>query len=85
MRQFEYVVQSPVGIHARPAMILAQTAMQLTSRITVEYNGKRANAKNMASLLTLRVYQGAKVTFYLEGENEKKDAYLLKMCCEQNL
>lgn len=85
MKKFEFVVQSPEGIHARPAMLLAQRAATLTSRVCINYNGMSVNAKNMALLLTLHVYQGAKVTFYLDGEEEEKDTKELKEFCKQNL
>lgn len=85
MKQFDYVVQSPVGIHARPAMLLAQKARTFTSIVRIEYNGKYANAKNMAELLLLGVFQAAKVTFIVEGEKEEEEVQQLKEFCEHNL
>lgn len=85
MEQFDFVVANPVGIHARPAMLLAQEACRFQSRIQVEYGGRKANGKNMASLLTLRAYQGAKVSFLIEGGDEKEAARHLNDFCIHNL
>lgn len=85
MEQFDFVVANPVGIHARPAMLLAQEACRFQSRIQVEYGGRKANGKNMASLLTLRADQGAKVSFLIEGKDEEEAANCLSDFCIHNL
>ena len=85
MEQFDFVVANPVGIHARPAMLLAQEACRFQSRIQVEYGGRKANGKNMASLLTLRADQGAKVSFLIEGKDEEGAANCLSDFCIHNL
>ncbi len=36
MKQFAYTITDPVGIHARPAGLLAKVAKSLDSTITVE-------------------------------------------------
>ena len=85
MEQFDFVVANPVGIHARPAMLLAQEACRFQSRIQVEYGGRKANGKNMASLLTLRADPGAKVSFLIEGKDEEEAANRLSDFCIHNL
>ena len=72
MKQFDFEVQSPVGIHARPAVLLVEKARTYQSKITLEKGSQRANAKNMISLLTLRAQQHEVVTFVIEGADEEK-------------
>lgn len=85
MRQFHYNVRAVVGLHARPAMILAQKASKYKSRIDISYKGKTVNAKNVMELLTLRAYQGADVVFTIEGEDEELSASELLEFCEKNI
>ena len=77
MEQFDFIVQTPVGIHARPAMLLAKEAARFRSRIQIQKGDLKANAKNMASLLTLRAYQG--------DEDEQEAAEALQIFCSNNL
>lgn len=85
MEQFDFIVQTSVGIHARPAMLLAKEAARFRSRIQIQKGDLKANAKNMASLLTLRAYQGDEVTFLIEGEDEQEAAEALRIFCSNNL
>lgn len=45
MKQFDFEVQSPVGIHARPAVLLVEKARTYQSKITLEKGSQRANAQ----------------------------------------
>ena len=44
MKQFQYTITDPVGIHARPAGLLVKAAKGFSSSITVEKGGKTAAA-----------------------------------------
>ena len=85
MKQFKHIVKAAEGIHARPAMMLMQFTKNLSSRVTVEYQGKSANAKNIMQLFALRANQGAEVTFFVEGGNEASDVEKLEEFCRNNL
>ena len=47
MRDFTYVIKDPVGLHARPAGLLVKKAGGFASRITIESEGKSAEAKKL--------------------------------------
>ena len=47
MKQFEYVITDPVGIHARPAGLLVKEAKQHASRIMLQKGEKAADATRM--------------------------------------
>ena len=84
MKQFDFKMQSPVGIHARPAVLLVEKARTYQSKIILEKGTQRANAKNMISL-TLRARQHEIVTFMIEGPDEDRAAEELKEFCIHNL
>lgn len=67
IERLEVVVNSAVGLHARPAANLVQTAMAFKAHVFVEKEGRRANAKSMLSILSLGVHAGERVTFLSEG------------------
>ncbi|GMQ62117.1 HPr family phosphocarrier protein [Vallitalea maricola] len=85
MRQFEYVVTEPVGIHARPASMLVKAAMAYTSNITVKKDGKKADVKRLMALMALGVKCNEKVLFSIEGEDEEAAAKELEAYCIENL
>ena len=55
MKQFTYIIQDNVGIHARPAGLLAKAAKALDSVVTVEKaDGKSAAATKLTRPPALR-------------------------------
>ena len=53
MKQFRCIVENPMGIHARPAALLAQLCVGLNSIVTITCNGKSANGNDVLQLLAL--------------------------------
>ena len=45
MKQFSYTINDPIGLHARPATMLAKEAKNFEAEIVLFANGKKANAK----------------------------------------
>lgn len=85
MKQFDFVVQTSVGIHARPAMMLVNIARKFQSDIKVSYNGNNADAKNIVGLLMLHANQGAEVTFFIDGVDEEEASKTIQEFCKMNL
>lgn len=84
MKQFDFVVQASVGIHARPAMQLVSAARKFQSDIKLSYNGNSADA-NIVSVLMLHANQGAEVVFLINGPDEEEAYKQLKQFCKTNL
>lgn len=63
----EAVVADATGFHARPATLFAGLAKQFAADILVGCNGKLANGKAMAALLTLGAEHGAVLTIAGKG------------------
>ncbi len=86
MRQFIYTITDPVGIHARPAGLLAKAAKTLNSTITiVKGDGKSAVATKLMALMSLGIKQGDTVHVTIEGENEELDAVAMEQFFKDNL
>ncbi|WP_426351150.1 HPr family phosphocarrier protein [Alloiococcus sp. CFN-8] len=58
------------GLRAALASLMVKKAMSYNSEITIEYNGKKANAKSFINVLALNVPQGAVVAVNAKGHDE---------------
>lgn len=77
MKQFNYVITDEVGLHARPAGLLAKEAKKFSSGITISANGKSVEVTKLMAVMQLGVKQGTEVVITAEGEDE--DAAIVKM------
>ena len=77
MKEFTYVITDEIGIHARPAGMLVKEAKSVSSKITLEANGKSAEATKLMAVMGLGVKSGAEVVIKAEGDDE--DAAIAKM------
>lgn len=77
MKEFNYVIKDEIGIHARPAGMLAKTAKSFTSKITLTANGKTVEATKLMAVMGLGVKQGAEVIIQADGADE--DVAIAKM------
>lgn len=86
MKQFQYVISDPVGIHARPAGLLAKQAKTLDSTVTIiKDDGKSAVATKLMAVMGLGVKSGATITVTVEGGDEEANAATLKAFFAENL
>lgn len=59
-----------LGLHARAASKLANTANQFGSQIKVSCNGKTIDAKSIMSLMLLAACKGTDITVFADGKDE---------------
>lgn len=86
MKQFTYTIQDHVGIHARPAGMLAKEAKALDSVVTVEKaDGKSAAATKLMAVMSLGVKCGDTVTVKVEGGDEAANAAAMEAFFRENL
>ncbi len=86
MKQFSYVIKDALGIHARPAGLLAKKAKSYDdTTVSITANGKTANAGQLMKLMALGVKQGTEVTITCEGAAEEEACAGLKAFLEENL
>ena len=72
MKSFEYTVKDELGIHARPAGLLAKKAKEYKSEITVTKGEKSASATKLIALMGLSIKYNDTVTVSIVGEDEEK-------------
>ncbi|MBE6862424.1 MAG: HPr family phosphocarrier protein [Ruminococcus sp.] len=85
MKTFEYTIRDELGIHARPAGMLAKTAKALDSEITIAKDGKTVGATKLMALMGLRVKCGDTITVTVSGGNEEASEKSMKDFLEANL
>ena len=85
MKQFSYVVQDAMGIHARPAGQIVKLAKDLKGQITIEKDWNVVDAKRLLALMKLNVLQGEKITISAEGEQENEDLQRMEVFFRENL
>lgn len=68
------IVQSPTGIHARPASDLVNFTKQFKSKIFICNDTKKAAAGSIIMILTLGAKKGTELTVTAEGEDEAQAA-----------
>lgn len=85
MKTFTYTITDPVGIHARPAGLLAKQAKEYSSTITIEYQGKKAELTRLMAVMALGIKTNAEVIVTAEGEDEEKAIAEMEKCFREHL
>ena len=85
MKTFSYTIKDEVGIHARPAGLLAKLAKTFSSTITLEKDGKSVNVTKLMMLMGMGIKCGDTVNFSVEGEDEEKAAKAIEEFMAANL
>ena len=87
MKQFTYTITDPLGIHARPAGMLAKAAKALDSTVTITKadGSKSAVATKLMAVMGLGVKTGETITFTIEGGDEEASAAAMEQFCKDNM
>lgn len=85
MKTFTYTIKDELGIHARPAGMLAKTAKGFESTVTIEKDGKSVNAQKLMMLMGLGVKCGDTITVTVEGADEETAAKAMEDFLSANL
>lgn len=85
MRTFEYTIKDKLGIHARPAGMLAKTAKELDSDITVAKGERAVGASKLIALMGLGVKCGDTITISISGGDEEASEKAMKDFLSANL
>ena len=62
-------VKNKMGLHARPAGIIAQTAQQFQAEIVIIANDREADAKSILDILCLAIPYKAMITIKIHGHD----------------
>lgn len=73
MKEFTYIIEDEIGIHARPAGILVKLIKTFSSTVTLEKEGKPpVSGTALMKIMGLGVKCGDTVKFTIEGEDEEE-------------
>lgn len=85
MRTFTYTITDKLGIHARPAGMLAKTARVLDSEITITKADKTAAASKLMALMALGAKCGDTLTITITGGDEEAAEKTMREFFDKNL
>ncbi|MBE5882721.1 MAG: HPr family phosphocarrier protein [Lachnospiraceae bacterium] len=85
MKTFRYTITDEIGIHARPAGLLAREAKKFASAITISVGEKQADATKLMAVMALGVKCGCEVEVRAEGADEDEAIRAMTELFEQNL
>ncbi len=68
----EYIIQNPMGLHARPASELVTYCKKIPVEISFYHDERKFNPKSIISILSGGLKQGTKITIEVSGENENQ-------------
>ena len=71
MKEFKYVVQDELGLHARPAGLLVKAAKEFNCAVTLTKDGKTGDCKRIFGIMGLAVKAGNEITLTFDGEDEE--------------
>lgn len=84
MKEFEFVVTDPQGIHARPAGILVKEAKKFESNISVFKGARKGDLKKIFTVMALGVKQGESIKVQVEGADEEQAASAVEAFLKEN-
>ena len=86
MQQFTTIINDPLGIHARPAGLLAKASKAFPDTVVTIIKGENAaKATQLMKLMSLGVKQGDEITVTAEGPSEAETIAALKQFFHENL
>lgn len=68
----DVVVENSLGLHARPATLLVQTASRFTAEITIGRDGHVSDGKSIIGVLMLGAGPGTRLNLTARGEDAQQ-------------
>ena len=76
MKEFQYTITDPIGVHARPAGLLAKAAKGLDSTITIT---------KLMAIMGMGIKSGETVKVTVEGGSEEANCAAIEQFFKENL
>lgn len=86
MKEFTYVIEDELGIHARPAGLLSKLAKSFPdTAVTVSKRDRTVKASQLMKLMNLGIKKGDEVTVAADGAAEEEAIAALQTFFDENL
>ncbi|MCJ7645324.1 HPr family phosphocarrier protein [bacterium] len=72
MIQKNFRINNKLGLHARPAALLAQTAAKFESKVSIIKDGQEVNGDSILGIMMLAAEFGSAITVVINGKDEKE-------------
>ncbi len=67
-----FKIKNKLGLHARPAALLVQTAGKFKSDIKISKDGYTVNGKSIMGVMTLAAETGSEIEVIIDGEDQEE-------------
>ena len=84
MKQIEYTITAPEGIHGRPATELVKLAKGFKSTITLQCGERQCDLKQLIKLMLASIKQGETVQIEVSGPDEQACAEALEKALQKD-
>jgi len=65
-------INNKLGLHARPAALLAQTAAKFQSKVSIIKDGQEVDGDSILGIMMLAAEFGSEITVLINGKDEKE-------------
>jgi phosphocarrier protein HPr len=72
MQKRHVYVTNPLGVHARPSAKIVELASKFGCNVSLAFNGRIANARNIVAVMLLAAGVGSTITVETSGPDEKE-------------
>ena len=72
MIQKNLKIKNKLGMHARPAALLAQAVAKFQSRVSIIKNGQEVDGDSILGIMMLAAEFGSEITVIVNGKDEKE-------------
>ncbi len=79
----DITIKNRLGIHARPAAMLAQEAGKYRSEIFITKEGMEVNAKSIMGIMMIAAEQGSTISLMINGSDESEALKALRVVFEK--
>ena len=69
MLKQEFIIDNPLGLHARPAGVLVKVAQKFGCDVTLQHK-KNHNAKSILAIMSANIKSGETITIICDGDDE---------------
>ena len=80
----KFVVQNKLGLHARPAALIVQTANKFQSEITIQKGKQKINGKSIMGVMMLAAGEGTNVIIRIVGPDARKAMAAMAKLFQEN-